>query len=109
MHQKHKLECDICQSKFAKESTLKYHNQVWYCEACDSNFECEHEFIDHAEDLDHYLVKNLRPNWSGKIANLEMFNCDLCGARFNEEKELEDHIQVCYCIDYNLKFNNQLV
>ena len=61
-HQKHKLECDICQFKFAKESTLKYHNQVWYCEACDSNFECEDEFYDHAPNLNHWLIKNLRPN-----------------------------------------------
>ena len=56
MHQEHKLECDICQSKFAKESTIKYHNQEWYCEACDSNFKCENEFKEHAE-LDHRLVK----------------------------------------------------
>ena len=38
---------------------------------------------------------------------MKIFNCDLCGARFNEEKELEDHIQVCYCIDCDLKFENK--
>ena len=64
-HQKHMLECDICQSKCVKESTLKYHNQVWYCEACDSNFECEYEFIDHAErqmmiSMKQKLMKNLQ-------------------------------------------------
>ena len=60
--QEHKLKCNICEHKFVKESTLKYHNQVWYCDACDSTYECEYRFIDHIEDLDHYLVKNLRPN-----------------------------------------------
>ena len=71
-NQEHKLECDICQSKFAKESTIKYHNQEWYCEACESNFVCYREFTDHASHLDHWLVKNLRPNWTAKIP-LEAF------------------------------------
>ena len=55
--QKHKRKCNIGQYKFVIKSTLKYHNQVWYCDACDSTYECEYRFIDHAEDLDHYLVK----------------------------------------------------
>ena len=59
------------QSAFAKESTLKYHNQEWYCEACKSKFVCYWEFTDHG-NLDHWLVKNLRPNWTAKIP-LEAF------------------------------------
>ena len=59
--QEHNLECDICQSAFAKESTLKHHNQEWYCEACESKFVCYWEFEDHG-NLVHWSVKNLRPN-----------------------------------------------
>ena len=66
------VACDLCGENFRNNSTLKYHNQVWYCEACDSNFECESDFIDHASHLDHWLVKNLRPNWTAKIP-LEAF------------------------------------
>ena len=33
-----------------------------------------------------------------------MFKCDLCGVKFKEESELEDHIQECYCMDCDLKF-----
>ena len=36
-----------------------------------------------------------------------MFRCDLFGARFNEENELEDHVQVCYCMDCDLKFESK--
>ena len=66
------VACDLCGENFRNNSILKYHNQVWYCEACDSNFECESDFIDHASHLDHWLVKNLRPNWTAKIP-LEAF------------------------------------
>ena len=59
--------CDLCGENFRNNSTLKYHTQAWYCEACDSTFKCESDFIDHASDLDHWLVKNLEPNWTAKI------------------------------------------
>ena len=64
--------CDLCGENFRNNSTLKYHTQAWYCEACDSTFKCESDFIDHASDLDHWLVKNLEPNWTAKIP-LEAF------------------------------------
>ena len=70
--QEHKLECDICQSAFAKESTLKYHNQEWYCNACEEKFVCYWEFRDHGPNLDHWTVKNLRPDYTAKIP-LEAF------------------------------------
>ena len=89
MNQEHNLECDNCQAKFAKESTLKYHNQVWYCEACDSNFECEDDFIDHVPDLDHYLVKNLRPKFAAKIP-LEAFKKSTVKANDNEHEAKVD-------------------
>ena len=70
--QEHNLECDICQSAFAKESTLKYHNQEWYCNACEEKFVCYEEFRDHAPNLYHWTVKNLRPDYTAKIP-LEAF------------------------------------
>ena len=66
------VACDLCGENFRNNSTLKYHTQAWYCEACDSTFKCESDFIDHASDLDHWLVKNLEPNWTAKIP-LEAF------------------------------------
>ena len=61
------VACDLCGENFRNNSTLKYHTQAWYCEACDSTFKCESDFIDHASDLDHWLVKNLEPKWTAKI------------------------------------------
>ena len=55
-NKEHKLECDKFQSAFAKESTLKYHNQEWYCEACKSKVVCYWEFTDHG-NLDHWSIK----------------------------------------------------
>ena len=96
---RHKLKCNICQTKFVKESTLKYHNQVWYCDACDSTYECEYRFIDHAEDLDHYLVKNLKPIWLEKSANVKMNpSMSTCQCGCSETGEVLD------CIESELKF-----
>ena len=39
--QKHKFKCKICKVKFVKESTLKYHSQVWCCNKCGLNFKCD--------------------------------------------------------------------
>ena len=33
---------------------------------------CYREFTDHGPNLDHWLVKNLRPNWTAKVP-LEAF------------------------------------
>ena len=66
------VACDLCGDNFRNNSTLKYHTQVWYCEACDSTFKCESDFIDHASHIDHWRVKNLEPNWTAKIP-LEAF------------------------------------
>ena len=79
------VACDLCGENFRNNSTLKYHNQVWYCEACDSNFECESDFIDHASHLDHWLVKNLRPNWTAKIP-LEAFEKSTIKANDDEHE-----------------------
>ena len=70
--QEHNLECDVCQSEFAKESTLKYHNQEWYCKACEEKLVCEEEFRDHAPNSYPWTVKNLRPDYTAKIP-LEAF------------------------------------
>ena len=40
-------------------------------------------------------------------ATVKMFSCDPCGARSNEERKLEDHFQVWYCINCNLKFESK--
>ena len=82
------VACDLCGENFRNNSTLKYHTQVWYCEACDSTFKCESDFIDHASDLDHWLVKNLEPNWTAKIP-LEDFEKSTIKANDDEHDDDE--------------------
>ena len=78
--------CDLCGENFRNNSTLKYHTQVWYCEACDSTFQCESDFIDHAPRLNHWLVKNLEPNFTAKIP-LEAFEKSTIKANDDEHDD----------------------
>ena len=69
--------CDLCGNNFRNNSTLEYHTQMWYCEACESTSECESDFIDHVSHIDHWRVKKLEPNWTAKIS--QRLDTEACG------------------------------
>ena len=66
----------------------------------------------HEEEVDKASVKPRKQKKNDSIClkrgafvkTVNMFKCDLCGVRFKEENNLEDHIQEWYFMDYDLKF-----
>ena len=101
----YKINSKKCPVSFDTERRLKFHKEAVWCDECQLEWECRyHKFQDHASNKDHWLGKNLGPNWTAKISReafkkptVKMFNCAICGENFRTKSDLESHEETVWC------------